>query len=91
MPIRGGLHDDRYLKLDQTTPQTVINGKPIFDDGIAIGNATTYLSRSGNVLSLFVNGTLRQTWTTTIVGSFMKLSGGGYVKLSDGERIKLTE
>ena len=26
--------DLRYLKLDQTTVQTVINGKPIFDKGL---------------------------------------------------------
>ena len=27
---------DAYLKLDQTTPQTVINGTPQFNKGIAI-------------------------------------------------------
>lgn len=25
--------DDRYLKLDQTTPQSVINGAPTFEGG----------------------------------------------------------
>ena len=28
------VHDARYLKLDQTTPQTVISGMPTFDAGI---------------------------------------------------------
>jgi len=27
---------DAYLKLDQTTPQSVINGKPKFQEGIEI-------------------------------------------------------
>lgn len=31
-----GLHANDFLKLDQTTPQTVINGKPIFDEGIVV-------------------------------------------------------
>jgi hypothetical protein len=29
-------NDARYLKLDQTTPQTVINGMPTFNKGIRI-------------------------------------------------------
>jgi hypothetical protein len=29
-------NDARYLKLDQTTPQTVINGIPTFNKGIRI-------------------------------------------------------
>lgn len=28
--------DNRYLKLDQTTPQNVINDAPQFDEGIVI-------------------------------------------------------
>jgi hypothetical protein len=28
--------DLRYLKLDQTTPQNVINGSPEFDEGLTI-------------------------------------------------------
>lgn len=35
-----GLTDTRYLKIDQTTPQTVINGFPLFNSGIALGNLT---------------------------------------------------
>ena len=31
--------DGRYLLLDQTTPQTVASGKPIFSSGIEMGNA----------------------------------------------------
>jgi hypothetical protein len=32
--------DSRYLKLDQTTPQQIINGVPIFVAGIRVGAAT---------------------------------------------------
>jgi hypothetical protein len=31
--------DTRYLKLDQTTPQTVVNGAPIFDKGLRSNGA----------------------------------------------------
>jgi hypothetical protein len=31
-----GLADLRYLKLDQTTPQTVDNGAPLFKKGLVI-------------------------------------------------------
>ena len=30
------VHHDEYLKIDQTTPQTVINGAPIFNEGLVI-------------------------------------------------------
>lgn len=30
-----------FLKLDQTTPQTVINGKPTFSDGLKLGTSPT--------------------------------------------------
>ncbi|MFA5133089.1 MAG: hypothetical protein WC444_07220 [Candidatus Paceibacterota bacterium] len=30
--------DGRYLKLDQTTPEKVINGSPQFDEGLTIKN-----------------------------------------------------
>jgi len=30
------LGDARYLKLDQTTPQTVVNGAPQFNKGVTI-------------------------------------------------------
>jgi hypothetical protein len=31
--------DSRYLKLDQTTPQTIISGTPIFNVGIKSNDA----------------------------------------------------
>jgi len=35
---------DYYLKLDQTTPQTVVNGAPQFDEGVVIkANQKVYL------------------------------------------------
>ena len=30
------LTDARYLKLDQTTPQTVVSGSPQFNEGLTI-------------------------------------------------------
>jgi hypothetical protein len=57
--------DPLSLHLDQNIPQTILNGAPIFEEGICIGNATTYFRLNGNVLSLYVNGIVRQTWTTT--------------------------
>ena len=31
--------DTRYLRLDQTTPQTILNGAPIFDEGLDAGSS----------------------------------------------------
>lgn len=36
-------------------------------DGIPIGNSTTYFTLNGNTLELWVNGSLRQSWTYTPV------------------------
>jgi len=44
MPDSGGTntdHDARYLKLDQTTPQTVDNGAPVFNLGITVGEVAS--------------------------------------------------
>lgn len=59
--------DARYLKLDQTTPQTVVDGIPIFEDGICFGNGNTKLILNTNSAELWVNGTLVQSWTVTPV------------------------
>ena len=45
---------------DTMTGDLVLSNSKIF-----IGNAQTYFSLSGNDLSLYVNNTLRQMWTTT--------------------------
>lgn len=58
-----------YLLLDQTTPQIIENGLPIFEDGLCIGNSATNFSLSSNVLSLNVNDELRQTWETVLATS----------------------
>ena len=39
--ISQGKADIRYLSLDQTTPQTIENGAPIFDAGIKVGDFLT--------------------------------------------------
>lgn len=57
--------DDRYLKLDQTTPQTVINDKPILEEGVAIGSNISYIAKvSGNTMGLYINSILVQSWTS---------------------------
>jgi hypothetical protein len=56
-----------FLKLDQTTPQTVVNDAPIFEEGICFGNATTKFILNGNTAELWLNGSLVQSWTYTPV------------------------
>jgi hypothetical protein len=53
------------LKLDQTTPQTVSNGQPVFSQGLCIGNANTYFRLNGTQVQLWVNSVLCQSWPTT--------------------------
>ena len=53
-----------FLKLDQSTPQSVENGLPIFEEGISIGNANWDLKPiDSTTLGLYINGTLIQSWT----------------------------
>jgi hypothetical protein len=43
------------LKIDQTTPETVINGTPVFDEGLSIGGRvgdTATMDRTANIFSL---------------------------------------
>ena len=96
MPIKGiptslilDLIGDNALLLDQTTPQTVVNGLPIFEDGIKIGNATTYFVLVGNDLKLYVNGTLRQTWTTVVAASYLLMETGDFLLLENGDKLVL--
>jgi len=42
--------DARYLKLDQTTPQTVLNGQPVFDSGTK--NNDNIILKAGKYLIL---------------------------------------
>ena len=56
MPDSGGTnsdHDARYLKLDQTTPQTVTGGKPLFSTGLSINaDSQTLLFGTANDASI---------------------------------------
>ena len=60
--------DARYLKLDQSSIQSVINGLPLFAEGISVGDATTYVTKvAPDTFQLWVNGALRHSWTTEVV------------------------
>jgi hypothetical protein len=54
---RNNTLNDLYLKIDQTTPQTVINGIPVFNLGISSGKLTN-LTTNGFVITSGGNGTL---------------------------------
>lgn len=55
-----------YLLLDQTTPQTVINDAPIFEEGIAIGDdAKTIKKIDANTVGLYINGELIMSWNNS--------------------------
>ncbi len=55
----GHLHSV-YLKLDQTTPQTIINGRPVFVEGVTVGSAGT---STGSIL---LKGTTSGTVTLKV-------------------------
>ena len=58
---------DIFPKLDQTTPQTVVSGLPLFQDGIKIGYSNWELKPIDvNTLGLYVNGNLAQSWTVAV-------------------------
>lgn len=61
----GGVQElvGNYLNLDQSTPETITGGIPIFQEGMAIGNANIYFKVSGSTLQLWINGVLSATWT----------------------------
>ena len=67
---------------DYTTSTSILDGRYVLKSGdtmtgdlsllnskIYIGNNSTYFILSGNDLSLYVNSTLRQMWTTTATTS----------------------
>ena len=96
MPIKGlltsmilDLIGDNALLLDQTTYQTVANGLPLFEDGLRIGNASTYFMLDGNDLKLYVNGTLRQTWTTVVAASYLLMEDDGFLLMEDDGKLVL--
>lgn len=65
------------LKIDQTTPQFVINGTPVFSGGIRLGNFTTSGFLKTNAVgtgSLFVD-----TTNYAISTGYLNLSTGGVV------------
>jgi hypothetical protein len=58
------------LLLDQSTPQTVINDKPIFAEGVAIGTSNKYLKMiNSNTVGLYVNNVLTQDWQVVPTGA----------------------
>ena len=59
--------DNRFVKLDQSDPQSVSGGRLLFEEGFAIGNSSSYLTLNSDTIELHVNGTLRQSWTTASV------------------------
>lgn len=52
--------DARYLKLNQSTPQTIIEGSPTFTEGLTAGGATNYTTHASD-------GTISFTGTSGIV------------------------
>lgn len=57
-----------FLKLDQSTPQTVINGSPVFNAGISVGEFTNF-STDGFVKFTSGNGTLAVDTNTYLTGN----------------------
>jgi hypothetical protein len=47
--------DSLSLHLDQTVPQTVDNGVPVFGDGIAFGDVNTYIAKDGSNNMVFTD------------------------------------
>lgn len=93
LEIKNSLDLSGYFKLDQTTPQTIINGTPIFDKGVeanesdieTIGNVGAITPRyySGNVL---VYGA---TYKFDIY-AFKELGGGKRIYSSTASHIETT-
>lgn len=69
-------YDLRYLKLDQTTPQSVTGGAPILVEGIAIGDGTKTLKKiDASTVGLYVNGELLMSWNNSPnTGEYMGFS-----------------
>jgi len=65
--VVGSLVNGLYLKLDQTTPQTVINGRPIFYAGVHVNGLTANLSINSGVYT--IEGI---DVTTNILGTYVK-------------------
>ena len=81
--------DTKYLKLDQSTSQTVSSGKPLFSDGVKIGNANTYFTLNGDTLELYVNSTLVQSWTIAVVLGYLLQEDGFALLQENGDPILL--
>jgi len=79
------IYDDLYLRVDQSTPQTVIDGKPIFEDGIAVYDSNSYFTMPNeDTMQLYVNSTLVHTWEITAAIEFLLLEDGiSFILLED--------
>lgn len=73
--------DPVYLRRDGTNYMT---GSLCFDDDL-----DTCFSFDGDTLTLQVNGTTRQTWTTAAVDEFLLLETGDFFLLETGDKIIL--
>lgn len=50
-PIYNNVTDARYLKIDQSNPQTVVNGTPTFNEGItATSTNNTAVTANKNIV-----------------------------------------
>jgi hypothetical protein len=47
--LKDGLATTTWLKVDQTTPQTVANGRPTFDYGVQLGSTSTGAHADGKI------------------------------------------
>jgi len=72
--------DTQYFKLDQTTPQTVINGVPIFNLGLTSNSTIT----NGGNLYMMNEGTFLEMWTDDADAIKIMSAGSNYSKLSLG-------
>lgn len=81
-----------FLKLDQTTPQTVINGQPVFECGLQIGptmgtNGILRTETMSGLLEIYSSGGKMYFtsgyWSSSLQVDFWKNSGG--MTPSDGD------
>lgn len=80
----------QYVKLDQSTPQTIINGRPIFEQGLAIDDSTTYFIPSGgDTLKLYLASNLVHTWHVVLGNEFVLLEDGFIALLETNDKIVL--
>jgi hypothetical protein len=68
--------DPRYLKLDQTTPQSVINGEPIFVAGVVVPSITSDESAPADLL--ITCGTEKTLELQNVVWDDLRIQAGSF-------------